>query len=109
MRLGTALGLVVWIATNKVYSPQYALYGFLAGALAAAPLPHFVALSVVSVLDFHLAFEVRARRWEPWFRDWLVEPGNVVRTLLWLALAAWIARALLAASRPPAQSARSAQ
>jgi hypothetical protein len=94
IRLATALGLVAWIATNKVYSPQYALYGFLAGALAAAPVPLFVLLSAVSVADFHLAFEVRARRWEPAFRDLLVEPGHVVRTLAWLALAAWIARAL---------------
>jgi hypothetical protein len=99
VRLGTALVLVVWIATNKVFSPQYALYGFLAGALAAAPLPLFAALSAVSIADFHLAFEVRARRWEPWFRDALVEPGHVVRTLLWLVLAAWIARALWACTR----------
>ena len=100
VRLGTALVLVVWIATNKVFSPQYALYGFLAGALAAAPLPLFLALSAVSIADFHLAFEVRARSWEPWFRDRLVEPGHVVRTLLWLVLAAWIARALRACTRP---------
>jgi hypothetical protein len=98
VRLATALALVVWIATNKVYSPQYALYGFLAGALAAAPLPLFLALSAVSIADFHLAFEVRARRWEPAFRDQLVEPGHVIRTLLWLALAAWIARELWRAS-----------
>src|SRR5512138_3251900 len=100
VRLGTALALVAWIATNKVFSPQYALYGFLAGALAAAPLPLFLALSAISVADFHLAFEVRARSWEPWFRDRLVEPGHVVRTLLWLVLAAWIARALRACARP---------
>jgi hypothetical protein len=100
VRLGTALALVAWIATNKVFSPQYALYGFLAGALAAAPLSLFLALSAVSVADFHLAFEVRARSWDPWFRDRLVEPGHVVRTLLWLVLAAWIARALWACTRP---------
>ncbi len=94
VRLATALSLVAWIATNKVYSPQYALYGFFAGALAAAPLGLFLVLSVASAADFHLAFEVRARRWEPFFRDVLVEPGHVVRTLLWLALAAWIAREL---------------
>jgi hypothetical protein len=102
VRLGTALALVAWIATNKVFSPQYALYGFLAGALASAPRWLFLALSAISVADFHLAFEVRARDWEPWFRDRLVEPGHVVRTLLWLALAAWIARALLACARPRA-------
>lgn len=102
VRLGTALALVAWIATNKVFSPQYALYGFFAGALAAAPLPLFLALSVVSAADFHLAFEVRARHWEPAFRDTLVEPGHVVRTLLWLVLAAWIARELWRAARPAA-------
>ena len=100
VRLGTALVLVAWIASNKVFSPQYALYGFLAGALAAAPLPLFLALSAVSIADFHLAFEVRARSWEPWFRDRLVEPGHVVRTLLWLVLAAWIAGALRTCTRP---------
>jgi hypothetical protein len=99
--LGTALGLVVWIATNKIWSPQYALYGFLAGALAAAPLPLFAALSAVSVADFHIAFEVRARRWEPAFRDLVFHPDAIVRTLLWLVLAAWIARELWRLSRAP--------
>ncbi len=98
-RLATALSLLVWIATNKIWSPQYALYGFLAGALAAAPLPLFLVLSAVSVLDFHLAFEVRARGWEPAFRDGLWHPTNVVRSLLWLVLAAWIARELWSARR----------
>jgi len=104
-RLATALGLVVWIATNKIWSPQYALYGFFAGALAAAPLGLFLVLSAVSALDFHLAFEVRARDWEPAFRDGVWHPVNVVRTVLWLVLAAWIARALWRAARagaPPA-------
>lgn len=94
-RLATALALVVWIATNKVWSPQYALYGFLAGALAAAPLPLFLALSAVSVLDFHLAFEVRALGWEPAFRDGVWHPMNVARAILWIVLAVWIGRELL--------------
>ena len=100
--LATALSIVVWIATNKIWSPQYALYGFLAGALAAAPLPLFLVLSAASVIDFHLAFEVRARGWEPGFRDGVWHPANVARAVLWLALAAWIARALWRASRAPA-------
>jgi hypothetical protein len=98
-RLATALALVVWIATNKIWSPQYALYGFLAGALAAAPFPLFAVLSAASVVDFHLAFEVRARRWEPAFRDGVWHPSNVVRSVLWLVLAAWIARELWRAAR----------
>jgi hypothetical protein len=108
VRLATALALVVWIVTNKVWSPQYALYGFLAGGLAAAPLPLFLVLSGVSALDFHLAFEVRARNWEPAFRDGVWHPANVVRALLWLVLAAWVARELWRAAhvtrarpRPP--------
>jgi hypothetical protein len=100
--LATALVLVVWIATNKIWSPQYALYGFLAGALAAAPLPFFLVLSLASAVDFHLAFEVRARRWEPAFRDGLWHPSNVVRSALWLLLAGWVARELWRASRRPA-------
>jgi hypothetical protein len=105
-RLGTALALAVWIATNKIWSPQYALYGFLAGALAAAPLAAFVALSVVSIADFHVAFEVRARRWDPWFTDHVFHPDALVRTALWLVLAAWIARALWRAAHPAVRESR---
>jgi hypothetical protein len=99
VRLGAALALTTWIATNKIWSPQYALYGFLAGALAAAPWPLFAVLSLVSVVDFHVAFEVRARRWEPAFRDGVFHPLGLVRTALWLVLAAWIARELWRAAR----------
>jgi hypothetical protein len=106
-RLATALSLVVWTATNKIWSPQYALYGFLAGAIAAAPAPLFIVLSVASAVDFHLAFEVRARGWEPAFRDGLWHPMNVVRALLWLVLAAWIGRALWRAARPTEAGERS--
>jgi hypothetical protein len=105
-RFATALSLVVWIATNKVWSPQYALYGFFAGALAAAPLSLFLVLTAVSVVDFHLAFEVRARNWEPAFRDHLWHPTNVGRTVLWLVLAAWIARALWREARSSNPSTR---
>jgi hypothetical protein len=97
LRLGTAMTLVVWIATNKVWSPQYALYGFLAGALAAAPGWLWGTLSVISVVDFHVAFETRARGWEPGFRDAFFYPDALLRTVLWLILAGWIARELLSA------------
>jgi len=105
VRLGTALVLVTWIATNKVWSPQYALYGFLAGALAAGPLPLFLVLSAVSVADFHIAFEVRARSWEPAFRDRLFHPDGVIRSILWLTLAAWIGRELWRTARERAPAA----
>jgi hypothetical protein len=102
VRLGTAFTLVTWIALNKVWSPQYALYGFLAGALAAAPGWLFGALTAVSIADYHLEFEVRARDWEPWFVETLLKPAELVRTGLWLVLAAWIGAALWReASRGP--------
>jgi Glycosyltransferase family 87 len=103
-RLGTALVLVTWIALNKVWSPQYALYGFLAGALVAAPGWLFAALTAVSIADYHLEFEVRARDWAPWFVETLVKPSELLRTALWLALAAWIGVALWRESKRPAPS-----
>ncbi len=99
-RLGAALTLVTWIALNKVWSPQYALYGFLAGALAAGPGWLFGLLSAVSIADFHLEFELRARRWEPWFLETLVKPSELVRTATWLLLAVFVARRLAEAARP---------
>jgi hypothetical protein len=93
-RLGTALVLVVWIATNKVWSPQYALYGFLAGALVAAPWRLFWLASAIAIADYHAAFEVRARRWEVFFRDAVFHPIALLRTVVWLGLAVWIAREL---------------
>jgi hypothetical protein len=107
VRLGAALALTVWIATNKIWSPQYALYGFLAGALAAAPWPLFGALTAISLFDYWAAFEVRARRWDPWFTDRVFHPDAMVRTLLWLALAAWIARALWRVARGRGSGAQS--
>lgn len=95
VRLGTALVLVVWIATNKVWSPQYALYAFTAGALAAAPAWLFVVLSVVSVVDYHVAFEVRAERGIVWFFDGWYYGEEVARSLVYAALAAWILREAL--------------
>ena len=94
VRLGTALVLVTWIALNKVWSPQYALYGFLAGALVAAPFWLFAALTVISVADYHLEFAVRALDWPPWFVETLVKPSELLRTGLWLVLAAWAGAAL---------------
>jgi hypothetical protein len=94
VRLGAALALTLWIATNKVWSPQYSLYGFLAGALVSAPWPLFGALSAISLVDYWAAFEVRGLHWEPSFLNHVFHPVGLARTFLWLVLAAWLAREL---------------
>jgi hypothetical protein len=106
LRLATALALTVWIATNKIWSPQYALYGFLAGALASAPGWLFLLLTAISAADYHAAFEVRALRWPPAFTERVFHPVGIVRTILWLTLAAWLARALIREARRPAAPGR---
>jgi len=58
------------------------------------------------VADFHLEFELRARRWDPWFLETLVKPSEVVRTGLWLVLAWWIGRALWRETRLSSPSTR---
>jgi hypothetical protein len=100
VRLGTALVLVVWIATNKVWSPQYALYAFTAGALASAPAWLFALLSIVSVVDYHLAFEVRAERGLFWFFDGWYYGEEIVRSLVYAAFVAWLLRETLRGMRP---------
>jgi hypothetical protein len=90
VRLGTALVLVTWVATNKVWSPQYALYAFAAAALVSPPAWMFWALAAVSVVDYHLAFEVRAERGIFWFFDGWYYAEEVVRTAVYAALAAWM-------------------
>lgn len=99
VRLGTALVLVVWVATNKVWSPQYALYAFAAGALVAGPRWLFLSLVVVSVVDYHLAFEVRAGRGTFWFFDGWYYAEELLRTAVYTAFVAWIAVELWATGR----------
>ncbi len=99
MRLGAALILVVWIGTNKVWSPQYALWACAAGALAAAPAWLFAVHALIAPLDYHVAFEARASRGLVHDLDRLYLAEEVLRAAGYLLLAAWIARALWRAAR----------
>jgi Glycosyltransferase family 87 len=102
VRLGTALVIVVWIATSKVWSPQYALWAFTAGALVAAPGWLFAVHALVAPLDYHVAFETRASRGLIHYFDALYTAEEVVRFAAYVLLAAWIGRALWRAARAPA-------
>ena len=108
VRLGTALVLVAWVATNKVWSPQYALYAFAAGALVAGPRWLFLALAAVSVVDYHLAFEVRAGRNLFWFFDAWYYTEEVLRSAIYAAFAAWLVLELRATGRAAGGPAREA-
>lgn len=99
VRLGTAFVILVWIGTAKVWSPQYALWAFAAGALAAAPGWLFALHAVVAPIDYHLAFEVRSSRGLFRFLDDAYVAEELLRFAAYVLLAAWIGRALWRAAR----------
>jgi uncharacterized membrane protein len=94
VRLGTAFVLVVWIATSKVWSPQYALWACAAGALAAAPRWLLAVHAVLAPLDYHVAFEARASRGLVRPLDAIYSAEEVLRFVGYALLAAWIGVAL---------------
>ena len=100
VRLACALVLVVWITTNKVWSPQYALWACAAGALAAAPRALLALHAAVAVADYHVAFETRASRGLIHFFDAVYLTEEVVRFGAYALLAAWIGRELWRMARP---------
>jgi hypothetical protein len=99
LRLATAFILVAWIATNKVWSPQYALWACAAGALAAAPRWLFAVHAAVALLDYHVAFEARASRGLVHYFDAVYTAEEVLRFAAYAVLAAWIGRALAREAR----------
>ena len=103
VRLGTAFILVVWIATNKVWSPQYALWAFAAGALASAPGWLFALQALLAPLDYHVAFEARSSRGLIRFFDRVYFGEEALRSLAYLLFALWLGRALLRAARQAAR------
>jgi uncharacterized membrane protein len=99
VRLAFGIVLVTWVATNKVYSPQYVLYVVLAGALAAAPASLFWAVSAISAIDYHVAFETRSSRGLVRYFDAVYTIEELARTAIFLALVAWLARELVRLGR----------
>lgn len=99
VRLGAAFLLVVWIGTNKVWSPQYALWACAAGALAAAPRPLLALHAAVAVIDYHVAFETRASRGLIHYFDRVYLGEEVLRFGAYALLAAWMGRELWRGAR----------
>ena len=79
MTLATALAIIVWMAVNKIWNPQYVLWVFAAGALVAMPARFGVALGALSVYDFVFEFVLRrpdvpnSFAWVGWGSVW---PGS---------------------------------
>jgi Glycosyltransferase family 87 len=105
LRLGAGLVLVTWVATNKVYSPQYALYAVVAGALVSAPAWLGVLVSAIAVVDYHVAFETRASRGLLHYFDAVYSVEEALRTGVFALLAGWLARELWRERRAPAGAA----
>lgn len=98
-RLGAAFVVVAWVATSKVWSPQYALWACAAGALAAAPGWLFAAHAALASIDYHVAFETRSSRGLLHPLDPIYAGEEAVRFAAYALLAAWIGRELWRAAR----------
>ena len=57
--LATAAAIIVWMAVNKVWNPQYILWVFAAGGLAAMPARFGMALGALSIYDWWFEFGLR--------------------------------------------------
>ncbi len=93
LALATALVIVVWMAVNKIWNPQYILWVFAAGALAALPGGFGVALGVVAVFDYGYEFVLRLPSRSSAFA-WAGYSSIVARSLLLAAMATWTVLAL---------------
>jgi hypothetical protein len=93
-RLAAGLVLLVWLALNKVWSPQYFLYAFAAAALAAAPFRLFWPMTALAAIDYHLAFEVRSSRGLIPLGGPLYTAEELLRTAFLLGLAALLGAGL---------------
>jgi hypothetical protein len=86
--LATAMVVIVWMAVNKIWNPQYVLWVFAVGALAAIPARFGVALGALSVYDFTFEFVIRrpdvhaSYAWVGWL-------SVLARTVLFVFMAKW--------------------
>ncbi len=98
--LGSALLIIVWMAVNKVWNPQYVLWVFAAGALVSAPARFGLALGAISVYDSWFEFVLR----RPDHADMFTRVGYVsvvARSVLFVLMAAWLVGQLRRLQRPP--------
>jgi hypothetical protein len=93
LALATALVIIVWMAVNKIWNPQYILWVFAAGAVASMPGGFGVALGAVAVFDYVYEFVLRLPSRSHAFA-WAGYTSIVARSLLFAAMGAWTVMAL---------------
>ncbi len=86
--LATAVVVIVWMAVNKIWNPQYVLWVFAVGALAALPARFGVALGALSVYDFLFEFVIRRPDVHSSFA-WVGWASVLARTVLFVLMVKW--------------------
>ncbi len=91
--LATAMVVMVWMAVNKIWNPQYVLWVFAAGALAQLPAGFGVALGAFSVYDWWFEFHLRLPSRPEAFAQ-VGQSAVAVRVVLFTLMAGWAGREL---------------
>ncbi len=102
MALATAVAIIVWMAVNKVWNPQYVLWVFAAGALTAMPARFGVILGGISIVDYAFEFVLRLPdQTNPY--NWVDYLTMMARSAIFAVMVAWAIgqlRALVAGAVP---------
>ena len=91
--LATAMAIIAWMAVNKIWNPQYVLWVFAAGAVAAMPARYGVSLGILSVYDYWFEFVLRLPD-QPNSYSWVGFASTIARTVILVLMAAWCVRQL---------------
>ncbi len=86
--LGTAAVVIVWMAVNKIWNPQYVLWVFAAAALADLPAGFGIALGAFSVYDWWFEFHLRLPS-RPLAFVQVGQSSVAIRVVLFGAMAGW--------------------
>jgi len=105
--LATAMVVIVWMAVNKIWNPQYVLWVFAAGALASLPAAFGVTLGAFSIYDWWFEFHLRLPSRPLAFAS-VGQSSVAIRVVLFGLMAGWAARELwrLASERAAPQAER---
>ena len=91
--LATAFVVIVWMAVNKIWNPQYVLWVFAAGALSAMPVWFGVALGAFSFYDWWFEFSLRLPTRSLAYQG-VGQSAIAIRIVLFATMAWWAAREL---------------